>query len=455
MPITLTVNGVNYNYPKLGDENWGQDATNWAVGVTQLVNSIDTLINNTIISGIFELADATANTPALRFQNSLQTGIYRVSADTLGFSAAGVAAGQISSGGLLQWKDGSAAAPAFSFSADPDSGLSRLGANNIALSTGGVAAITIDSAQAVSLAGDLTVAGTTTLNSVIFQAVDKNLTLNLNGTDASAEGGGLTIFRSPSTSASIVFDSTKASLWKAGLVGSEVELVNISTAQTLSNKLFSQSLLNTTTNTYDIGSSSNRWKDLFISGSIDTIGILLVSDGSVTNPSYSFGLDTNTGLYRPAADTIGFAVGGTAGGAVDSTRKWTLGAVNDTVIHDIFGSAKLSSSASLGVTIDPLKSVSLSDNISSPTQAFALTASGNEHAVIHYSIVRGATMETGTMHLTHDGTNARVEAESAYLSDSGIDFTADISGANVRILYTSTATGSSATLRYFLFRWGN
>lgn len=100
MPIPLTLNNVTYQYPKLGDENWGQDATNWAVGITQLVNSIDTLISNTISAGLFELADGSAATPSLRFQNSLTTGIYRFGSNSIGFSNNGVSSGNISSSGL-------------------------------------------------------------------------------------------------------------------------------------------------------------------------------------------------------------------------------------------------------------------------------------------------------------------------------------------------------------------
>lgn len=699
MPVILTVNGVNYNYPKLGDENWGQDATNWAVGITQLVNAIDTLLTNTITAGIFEFADGSAATPSGRFQNSLATGFYRVSSNVFGFTAAGVAAGQISSSGLLQWKSGSIGAPAFSFFGDPDTGASNPNPNQYSISTGGLEALRLDSAQGAHIFGDLTVDGNTTLNSVTFQVTDKNLTLNLNGTDASAEGGGLTIFRNPSVSGSIVFDSTKASFWKAGLVGSEIELLNVSSTQTITGKTFGQSILNNANNTYDLGTSANRWRDLYISGSIDTLGVLYVSNGTAALPSYSFVNDHTTGAYLPGVGQYGISTAGveridigsnglirnfaniatpagaetflvqnsntgalahstlriaTAGGAsanaslwfntlsltswaigidaadsgkfklnnnvaqvgsgeymswttpgafvlgaasssqsqvfnggsftwnltgtstvtlnssaltvsspqirgsdgtnsipfysfnaeqglgfvrdaagsvamnsndasqgrfivralgsnasaqlyilnadgstadtklgfnetstafwslgrdtsdsgkfklskgsflgtndyltFDTSGKATVGEVNGVQVHDVNGSVRVASSATLGVTLDPLKSVSLLDAQAAPIQAFALPATGNEHIVIHYSIVRGATNETGTMHLTHDGTTAKVEAESAYQSDSGIDFTADISAGNVRILYTSTNTGSGATLKYFLFRWGN
>lgn len=40
-------------------------------------------------------------------------------------------------------------------------------------------------------------------------------------------------------------------------------------------------------------------------------------DGSTTTPAVNFAADTNTGIYRPAADTIGFVCGGTEDFRVD------------------------------------------------------------------------------------------------------------------------------------------
>jgi hypothetical protein len=184
LPIPLSLNGVTYQYPRLGDENWGQDATNWAVGITQLVNSIDTLINNTIASGIYELANGSAATPSLRFQSSLTTGIYRSAADTLGFTSAGVQSGQISSTGQLQWISGTAAAPSFTFINDPDTGIYNGTPNQLSFTTNGAAAGNIDSTglwtlNALSVTGTATLptANVTTLN-VTTANVDQ---INANG----------------------------------------------------------------------------------------------------------------------------------------------------------------------------------------------------------------------------------------------------------------------------------
>ena len=81
--------------------------------------------------------------------------------------------------------------------------------------------------------GNLTVNGTTTtVNSTTLAVTDANVTVNNGGNDTTANGAGLTIDR-VSTDGSIVFDDTLASYWKAGLVGSESQIMTTGTAQSV------------------------------------------------------------------------------------------------------------------------------------------------------------------------------------------------------------------------------
>lgn len=52
-----------------------------------------------------------------------------------------------------------------------------------------------------------------------------------------------------------------------------------------------------------------------------TTGPILNSDGTAAAPSYSFSADTNTGIYRDAADVLGFSTGGVARITIDSGGK--------------------------------------------------------------------------------------------------------------------------------------
>lgn len=40
MAVNLTVGGVDYAYPELGNESWGENATDWATAVTSQLNTL-------------------------------------------------------------------------------------------------------------------------------------------------------------------------------------------------------------------------------------------------------------------------------------------------------------------------------------------------------------------------------------------------------------------------------
>lgn len=53
-------------------------------------------------------------------------------------------------------------------------------------------------------------------------------------------------------------------------------------------------------------------------------GALKAADGAAAAPSLTFGSDTNTGLYKKAADSLGFATGGVERAFIDSAGAFTL-----------------------------------------------------------------------------------------------------------------------------------
>lgn len=96
--------------------------------------------------------------------------------------------------------------------------------------------VTIDDSGNIIVAGDLTVNGTTTtVNSATLDVTDTNITVNNTGNDASSEGAGLTVERT-GTDGSFVYEDALASKWKIGALGSEVEVADVSSTQTLTNK---------------------------------------------------------------------------------------------------------------------------------------------------------------------------------------------------------------------------
>ena len=91
---------------------------------------------------------------------------------------------------------GSNTAPGIAFDGDPNTGIYSPGADQVAVTTGGTQRLLIDSSGAVTIAGDLTVNGTTTnINTTNLVVEDKNIVLGdvTSPTDVTADGGGLTL----------------------------------------------------------------------------------------------------------------------------------------------------------------------------------------------------------------------------------------------------------------------
>lgn len=97
--------------------------------------------------------------------------------------------------------------------------------------------ITIGGSSAtVIIPGNFTINGTiTAINSANLNVTDKNITMNNGGNDASSEGAGITVKRT-TVDGSQIYAAAAASKWKIGNVGAEVEAVDISTGQTITNK---------------------------------------------------------------------------------------------------------------------------------------------------------------------------------------------------------------------------
>jgi hypothetical protein len=85
----------------------------------------------------------------------------------------------------------------------------------------------------VTINGNLSILGS--IDEVSQQSLnvtDKTITVNNGGNDASAEGSGIIVKRT-ATNADILFDSSLTSKFKAGLVGSESEVLTAATNQTI------------------------------------------------------------------------------------------------------------------------------------------------------------------------------------------------------------------------------
>ena len=84
-----------------------------------------------------------------------------------------------------------------------------------------------------------------TITTATLEVTDPNIVVNADGTDASAEGAGITVDRT-GTSGSLIYDSTLTSKWKLGNIGSESEVITAAGAQTIAGvKTFSSAITGT------------------------------------------------------------------------------------------------------------------------------------------------------------------------------------------------------------------
>lgn len=96
---------------------------------------------------------------------------------------------------------------------------------------------------------DATLEGTTTIvSSNELEVDDANITINKNGDDVSAEGAGITVERT-GVDGSIVYEDALTSKFKIGAAGSEVEVADVSSTQTLSNKTLDGAVIDGATST--------------------------------------------------------------------------------------------------------------------------------------------------------------------------------------------------------------
>jgi len=123
--------------------------------------------------GNITLDDGTAAAPSLNFTNEPTTGLFRASANVMGFAVNGVSratmtatgmtvAGTITPTGSVHAASGTVGNPSLAFSADQTTGLYRIGASNIGVAAGGSKVLDV-ATTGLGVTGTLSVSGVATL----------------------------------------------------------------------------------------------------------------------------------------------------------------------------------------------------------------------------------------------------------------------------------------------------
>jgi hypothetical protein len=126
-----------------------------------------------------------------------------------------------------------------------------------------------------------------------------------------------------------------------------------------------------------IGTTSPS-ETLEVSGITQTIQ-LKAGDGEAAAPSYTFSGDNNTGIYRPAADSISLSTSGAERARIDSSGNFGIGTTTPTEKLDVNGNARVTGD----LVVDG--KISSSGTKSLVVGADEVTAQPNSDLNIHYA----------------------------------------------------------------------
>ena len=221
-----------------------------------------------------------------------------------GYGSTGVtisAAGAISADGLITAAGGISVSGGTATITTADINGGAIDGTAIGANSASTAAFsTVTTTGNATIGGNLTVSGTTTtVNSNVVNIGDSTLTLNSDETGAPSENGGIEIERGTSTNVSFLWDETNDE-WTTG-------------TQTIK----AGHILPAADETYDLGSDSLKYRDLYLSGSTIKLGGAEISaSGSNLSIGGTGELDANASTASRWKTSRTFTIDGSVDGSV-------------------------------------------------------------------------------------------------------------------------------------------
>jgi hypothetical protein len=298
----------------------------FSVGGTKKVQFSSTEINvNTAltVTGVLSHQDGLVGTPALTFTSDADTGLYRIGPNSIGFAAGGVKKVEINAtnmsvntsiniggAGVIKLANGSISAPSLSFTGSPNSGLYRL-ANDIL-------AVSINSAKRLEVKDTLVTVNTALTTTGIW-------TTSVGGTAAAPSItfiGDLDtgIYRVGPDAIGFTAAGVKRAHLSTSAFSANVRVLSANGSAAAPAHGFTG---DDDTGLYRVGADSvgivvggarNLQVDfttgVIVNTALTVTGATLVGDGTAALPGVRFSADTNTGMYRVGADSVGITAGG-------------------------------------------------------------------------------------------------------------------------------------------------
>lgn len=238
-----------------------------------------------------KLFDGAIGAPGLTWGTETTSGFYRAAAGDFRFAIGGVDVWSVGVNGV-GFANGTAALPSIYFASDPNTGIYRIGADNLGITAGGVLAAQFSTSAITTLNG------TAALPSFSFIS-DPDTGIYRFGANALAiavAGVANITFAAAGITAQVAFLAQDGTVGAPGLAfsadpdtgiyRSSADNFNFSTGGTTRLQLSTSALA-------------------FQSGTLAAF-----ADGTVGAPGLTFNNDSDTGLYRIAANRIGLALGG-------------------------------------------------------------------------------------------------------------------------------------------------
>ena len=297
--IDGTVSLPSYSF--MSDPNTGMFSSSAdSIGLTTGGVNRMSIGNSTISTSNTILTDnGTPSLPSYSFNNSVSTGMFSSSADTIGLATAGVNRLSINTAGITSTLpilnfSGTASLPTKTFDGDIDTGIYNPAANTIGLSTGGVNRMIIDSLGL-----------STTVPLMIPDGSESSPALTFNNDLNSG------IYSGGANSVNIVAGAVnRVNVSSSGL---EATVPIIVPTGNLANPSIKFTGVNDAgiyrSNTDEISITTAGVQKFTIERFVNTSHVVFRNmSGTAATPAYSFTADGNLGMYSPGPDALGFTV---------------------------------------------------------------------------------------------------------------------------------------------------